>query len=106
MTYTNGPLPQWQDIWPDGPNGSYCYYEAEGEDGRTYRLWRDKEAETPGQLPQVYRLAPRDDLANAVTLHLERGSGYQMLDRAGMIIARNRARADTEGARRQLGLDE
>ena len=106
MSYADGgPLPQWEIIQPDGPNGVTLYYEAEGEDGRIYRMWRDEGAETPGVPARKYRLAPRDDLADVTVLTQESGGLDRVLDRAGMIICRHRVHGDIEGARRQLDLD-
>lgn len=88
----DGPLPQWTMLKPGGP------YEATAPDGTAWRLWHEDR-------PAGYRLAPRDD-PDKVNYVTDEGGLYVALDLAGMRIAGDAVRADPEGARRQLGLDE
>jgi hypothetical protein len=94
-----GPLPRWTPITLSGP------YEAPDPDGRVWRVWR---VDVPGPgdpFPVGWRLAPRDDLGN---INFIPGDGglYSVLDLAGLRIAADAVRADPDGARRQLGLEE
>lgn len=100
MSYTRGPLPEWDAV---GDYGSGTF-EAEDPHGTVWRLWW---VETPADgdlLPPGYRLAPRDNLDNPRFVTGENGL-YRALDTAGMQIADTVVRADPEGARQQLGLD-
>ncbi|WP_330351914.1 hypothetical protein [Streptomyces sp. NBC_00582] len=100
MSYTHGPLPQWEIV---GGYGSGTY-EAEDRHGIVWRLWLVEQPADGDPLPPGYRLAPRDHLTNFSFITREYGL-YHALDTAGMQIAADAARDDPEGAVRQLGLD-
>jgi len=95
----DGPLPQWTAIKWGGP------YEAIAPDGTIWRLWAVDAPPDDDPFPVGYRLAPRDDLGN-VNFITGDGGLYQALDMAGLRIAGDAVRADPDGARRQLGLED
>jgi hypothetical protein len=94
-----GPLPQWRTGKPGGQ------YEATAPDGTAWRLWHVDFPPPRDPLPAGYRLAPCDDLGNIIFISGERGL-YHALDMAGLRIAASAVRADPDGARRQLGLED
>ncbi|MFD3664572.1 hypothetical protein ACFWVF_28930 [Streptomyces sp. NPDC058659] len=100
MSYTRGPLPEWDVV---GGYGSGTF-EARDPHGTVWRLWWVEQPAEGDLLPPGYRLAPRDNLDNPRFVTGEHGH-YHALDTAGMQIAATAVRADSEGARRQLGLD-
>ncbi|ONK13232.1 hypothetical protein [Streptomyces sp. MP131-18] len=100
MSYTHGPLPQWDAV---GGYGSGTF-EAGDPHGAVWRLWLVERPADSDPLPPGYRLAPRDNLTNPTFVTREHGLYYAM-DAAGMRIAADAVRADPEGAARQLGLD-
>lgn len=94
-----GPLPQWTQIggWGSG------VFEATAPDGVVWRL--TPAAAPEGELISGWFLAPRDSESPETFITREHGL-YFALDMAGMQIAADEVRADPEGARRQLGLDD
>lgn len=99
MSNSDGPLPQWRALGHGGP------WEAVGDDGRAWRLWAVDEPPADDPFPAGYRLAAADELAN-VNYISDEGGLYHALDMAGMRIAGDAVRADPDGARRQLGLED
>jgi len=84
---------------PGGP------YEATAPDGTTWRLWCADSPPPDDPFPAGYRLAPSDNLGNVNFISGE-GGLYHALDMAGLRIAADAVRADPDGARRQLGLED
>jgi hypothetical protein len=95
-----GPLPQWEQ--PHGVGSAV--FESAAPDGRRWRLWAVDEPSSDA-FPPGYRLAPVDDVNAVAYITAEHGL-YFALDTAGLRVAADAVRADPEGARRQLGLDE
>lgn len=98
---TRGPLPQWAQI---GGYGSDTF-EAKDPHGTVWRLWLVKQPANGDRLAPGYRLAPRDNPTDPSFVTAEHGL-YHALDTAGMRIAADAVRADPQGARHQLGLDD
>ncbi|MEU1071572.1 MULTISPECIES: hypothetical protein [unclassified Streptomyces] len=102
MSYADGPLPQWTLV---GDYGSGTY-EAEDPHGVSWRLWLVEQPASDDPLPPGYRLAPRDAPGVSPAFITRKHGLYFAMDKAGMQIAGDAVRADWEGARRQLGLDD
>lgn len=98
MSY-DGPLPQWTPVGHGGP------WEAADPHGRMWHLWHVDSPPADDPFPAGYRLAPYDDLGNVSYITAEHGL-YHALDTAGLRIAGDAVRADPDGARRQLGLED
>lgn len=101
MSYTRGPLPQWDIV---GGYGSGVY-EAEDPRGVIWRLWLVEQPTRDDPLPSGYRLAPRESPSRPTYLSSQHGL-YRALDEAGMQIASAAVHANPDGAIRQLGLDD
>jgi hypothetical protein len=97
--YSDGPLPQWTPLGYGGP------WEATSPDGKAWRRSAVSMPPAGDQFPAGYRLAPHDDLGNVSYITGEHGL-YHALDMAGLRIAGDAVRADPDGARRQLGLED
>jgi hypothetical protein len=88
---------------PEGFGSSI--YEAEDPHGVVWRLWFVEHPAADDPLPHGYRLAPKDDLTDPAFVTSAHGL-YYALDQAGLRIATDAVRADSEGAARQMGLVE